>query len=139
MKKEFKKITLVLSLVVLVGLSGCLNMKDSGQKSQSTNDSVTDSAEELDSLRASNKQLSKENEELKTENAKMQSQLRNLEKRDVKLSQQISELNADLRQRILIADGLLLDKKELLKKNKELQAGLDALKNQKSPTAGAEK
>ena len=137
-----KKSTLVLLLIFLAGVSGCHKVKDSGRKSQSENSSVNENDGELDSLRVINKRLRKENEDLKTVNAGMQAQLDNLEKRDEKLSQKINELEADLRQRISIADGLRDDKKELQKNTKELdakieklQTSLDTQKKQKTTAA----
>ena len=137
-----KKSTLVLLLIFLAGVSGCHKVKDSGRKSQSENSSVNENDGELDSLRVINKRLRKENEDLKTVNAGMQAQLDNLEKRDEKLSQKINELEADLRQRISIADGLRDDKKELQKNAEELEAkieklqtSLDAQKKQKTTAA----
>ena len=141
---NMKSSTLVLLLIFFTGFSGCLKVKDSGQKTQYEHNSVSENEKELDSLRVINRRLRKENEELKTINAGMQAKQKNLEKRDVKLSQKIKELEADLRQRILIAKGLLSDKNELLEKNKELeakikelQAGPDAQKKQTTPTADA--
>lgn len=131
------KKVLLMSLILLAGFlgSGCFEMKDSGRKSQNENLSASDSREELASLRASNRHLSRENEDLKTVNAEMLSQLKNLGKRDEQLSRKIVDLNADLRQRILLTDALLEKNKTCEAKIEELQANLDAWKKKKSTAA----
>jgi hypothetical protein len=140
MKRESKKITLLFMLIFLMGLTGCSKMKDSGQKSQNTDDSVNENeSEELVLLRTSNSQLSEANEALKTKNAEMQERLVNLEKRDEKLSQKISDMKVDLRQQTLLSAGLLEDKKTLETENQELKANLDAWKKQKTLPVGAGK
>ncbi|MCK5113185.1 MAG: hypothetical protein KAR11_00290 [Phycisphaerae bacterium] len=143
---KFFVLPLIMMLALSVMFAGCGDMKNSGKKSEKKTAAKADgkTGNEIDELRFANRQLKKENETLRIANTDMQDRLTNLEKRDEQLTQKISKLRIDLKQRKLLTDGLLADKKQLQKTNKDLTAQIERLqrnpgvsKKPPAPTAAA--